>query len=521
MLRGIRRRLACRLWVVSLVLALPVARGLAQEIAVVRLPIDTDMTVRLTNLVTHVSYDRSGDSYFIVSPGRYSVQLLRNGQVAYEEVEYIGPESPTTRTVNPKREEIVVGLPEEPPQFNATLCAALETAAQLAIDRYGLHQADVHRRLANGDLGREGAECATSDGVDAIARTLSGSYGVTSLGMIGLSIEFSPLAGVPRPRNRGNSPIYNDPATQRLATTQQPNSNLTPSLVGDLKNGISDVAIDSTGKPLLVCAAINANSPLFCDSNGLAVATPAIGHLRGLYRFNVKTTPVDHLGVELDHWTTFVSDDEYHATVDKLAADAVALRDNLAQRIAQLDADSVTAPSAHVAGETRRYYSTPDVVGLIAAIQAGIDQALQNPTLQPLRQHLPATIAQLSDPTRQATRDADAQEIFRQLRNAVAVLETASGSLGIDLVFRTAPVETEGSRLAFDKCEKCIPILSQGGEHRFYRGKYYIHVTLDGYVPYEGWLDLVEDPKTILECEMIRPHHASNGRGSTCSLRSQ
>jgi hypothetical protein len=505
----------------SLALSLPVAGGLGQEISVVRLPIDTDMTVRLTNLATHVSYDRSGGSYFIVAPGRYSIQLLRNGQIAYEEVEYIGPESPNTRTVNPKREEIVVGLPEEPPQFDATLCAALETAARLAISRYGLREADVQRRLANGDIGRAAAECTSIDGVDAVGQTLSGSYGATSLGMIGLSIEFSPLAGVPRPRNRGNSQIYNDPATQRLATTQQPNSNLTPSLVGDLKNGISDVAIDNAGKPLLVCGAINAFTPLFCDSNGLAVATPAIGHLRGLYRFNVKTTPVDHLGVELDHWTTHVGEEEYHATIDKLAADAAALRDDLAQRIAQLDSDSVSAPSARVAGETRRYYSTPDVLAVIAAIQAGIDKALQNPTLQPLRQHLPAAIAQLNDPTRPVTRNADAQEVFRQLRTAVAVLETASGNLGIDLVFRTSPVESEGARLAFDKCDKCITVVSQGGERRFYRGRYYIHVTRDGYIPYEGWLDLVEDPKTILECEMIRPHHASNGRGSTCSLRSQ
>jgi hypothetical protein len=523
MLRWIGRFRGSRLWLISAVLPLPVVAGtaFAQEISVIRLAIDTDMTVRLTNMSTHVSTDRSGDSYFIVGPGRYSVQLLRNGQVAYEEVEYIGPDAPNTRTVNPKREEIVVGLPEDPPQFESNLCAALEAASQLTITRYGLHGADVQRRISDGDIGREGLECTTSDGVDAVGRTISGSYGVTPLGMIGLSIEYSPLAGVPRPRNRGNSPIYNDPATQRLATTQQPNSNLTPSLVGDLKNGIADVAVDSTGKPLLVCGAINAFTPLFCDSNGLAVATPAIGHLRGLYRFSVKTTPVDHQGVELDHWATFVGDDEYHATQDKLAAGAQAIRQDLEQRIAQLDANSVTVPSARNPGQITRYYPTPELVSLITTTQASIDKVLRDATLQPLQQHFPLAISQVSDPSQPATREADAQRIFRELRNAITILETASGNLGMDLVFRTVPVETEGSRLAFDKCERCIPLISQGGEHRFYRGKYYIHVTLDGYAPYEGWLDLIEDPKTILECDMVRVHRVINGHGSSCSLRSQ
>jgi hypothetical protein len=502
-------------------LSLAFESALTQEVSVVRLPIDTDMTVRLTNLSLHVSYDRTGDSYFIVAPGRYSIQLMRGGQVVYQEVEFIGANSPSTRTVNPKREEIVVGLPEDPPQFDPTLCGAIETATRMAIRTYGLHEADLQRRLADGDLGRNAAACTSSDSVDAVGRTLAGSYGVTSLGMLGLSIEFSPLAGVPRPRNRGNSPIYNDPATQRLAPTQQPNANLTPSLVGDLKNGIADVAVDSNGKALLVCAAINANTPLFCDSNGLAVATPAIGHLRGIYRFNVTTNPVDHYGIELDHWTTYAGDDEYHTTLDKLAADAESLRQNLEAGITRLTADSVVVPSARHPGEMTRYFPTPELVAVITTTQTGIDAALKNPTLQPLRAHFPSAIAEVGDPSQPATREADVAPIFGALRNAAAVLQTASGNLGVDFVFRSSPVETAGSRLVFDKCERCAPLLSQAGEHRFYRGKYYIHVTLDGYLPYEGWLDLIDDPRTILECEMVRSHRTGGGRVSSCSLRSQ
>ena len=104
--------------------------ALAQDVAVTRLPIDTDMTVRLTNLTTHVNYDRSGDAYFIVPVGRYSIQLMRDGQVAYQEVEYIDSAAPSTRTVNPQRMEIVVGLPDGGPQFDPSVCAALEAATQ-------------------------------------------------------------------------------------------------------------------------------------------------------------------------------------------------------------------------------------------------------------------------------------------------------------------------------------------------------------------------------------------------------
>jgi hypothetical protein len=63
--------------------------------------------------------------------------------------------------------------------------------------------------------------------------------------------------------------------------------------------------------------------------------------------------------------------------------------------------------------------------------------------------------------------------------------------------------------------------VSHGGEHRFYRGRYYIKASLDGYTTYEGWLDLIDDPRTILECEMVRTGHSRNGHTSTCSLVAQ
>ena len=121
------RSIASRLRPISTAFLISFAAGLAlaQDVAVTRLPIDTDMTVRLTNLTSHVNYDRSGNSYFIVPVGRYSVQLLRSGEVAYQEVEYIDADSPATRTVNPQRMEIVVGLPDGGPEFDPNVCAAL------------------------------------------------------------------------------------------------------------------------------------------------------------------------------------------------------------------------------------------------------------------------------------------------------------------------------------------------------------------------------------------------------------
>jgi hypothetical protein len=521
--RRICRSIASRLGPCSAILFISLTSGLAlaQDVTITRLPIDTDMTVRLTNLTTHVNYDRSGNSYFIVPVGRYSVQLLRDGQVAYQEVEFIGPDAPNTRTVNPKRMEIAVGLPDESPQFDPTVCAALEAAARLAIRTYGLHDAELQRRLANAEIASNGGRCATSTEIDDMGQTIAGSYGVTPLGLVALSIEFTPLASQHRPPNRGNSPAYRDPSTQRLATAQQPRSDLTPSLIADLENGMSDVAFDSDGKPLLVCAAIDANTPVFCDSNGFAVATPAIAHLRGLYRLSVKTTPVDHWGTELDHWTTFVSQDESDATQDRLSVAVATLRSNLEQRITQIQAETVPPPADQYQSASNRNYPTPDLIALVKATQAEFDQALHDSTLQPLRQHFPPEIARVADPSAPMTSEQDAQRVFRELRNAIAVLDRVSDNLGIDLVFRTAPVETEGAHLNFVACGRCTPVVSQGGQHRFYRGKYYIQATLDGYVAYEGWLDLVNDPRHILECDMVRIRRAVNGHASTCSLSTQ
>ena len=517
------RSIASRLSTVSTALLIALAAGLAlaQDVAVTRLPIDTDMTVRLTNLTSHVNYDRSGNSYFIVPVGRYSIQLLRNGEVAYQEVEYIDADAPATRTVNPQRMEIVVGMPNGSPQFDPNVCAALAAATRLAILSYGLRDSDLQRRLSNAEIASNGGHCGSTTEIDDMGQTVAGSYGVTPLGLVALSIEFAPLAPQHRPRNQGNSPIYRDPSTQRLATAQQPRSNLTPSLITDLENGMSDVAFDDAGKPLLVCAAIDANTPVFCDSNGFAVATPAIAHLRGLYRFHINTTPVDHWGAELDHWTNFVGQNEYEDTQDRLSAAVAALKTNLEQRITQVQAKSLPAPTTQDGSPKGRNYPTPDLVALVNATQAEFDQALREDRLRPLRQHFPATISHVSDQAAPFASDLDAQRVFRELRNAVSVLEKVSDNLAIDLVFRTAPVETESAHLNFVNCPRCTPIVSQGGQHRFYRGKYYIQATLDGYVAYEGWLDLVEDPRHILECDMVRVRRAPNGHASSCSLRAQ
>jgi hypothetical protein len=174
-----------------------------------------------------------------------------------------------------------------------------------------------------------------------------------------------------------------------------------------------------------------------------------------------------------------------------------------------------------VSGQGGRYYPTDGLVALIATTQTAVDEALKNEALQPLRQHFPKALAQVSAPGEAATPEVDALRVFRRLKDTVGVLEKMSDDLGVDLVFRTTPVETEDSHLAFDNCNRCFTVTSQGGEHRFYRGRYYIKASRDGYVPYEGWLDLVEDPRSILECDLVRVRRAGNGHTSTCSLRVQ
>ncbi len=518
--RVLTRTFASKAALVAL-FALSFAPMLAQDVSITRLPVDTDMTVRLASLTSHVNYDRSGDSYFIVPIGRYSLQLLRDGQVAYQEVEYIDSAAPATRTVNPNHMEIVVGLAGGSPQFDPSVCGALETAAQLAIRTYGLHDADLQRRLSTAEISSNNGNCSSQSAIDDVGQTVAGSYGITPLGLVALSIEYTPLAAQRRPRNQGNSPIYRDPSTQRLATSQQSRTNFTPSLITDLQNGISDVAFDADGKPLLVCAALDANTPVFCDSNGFAVATPAIARLRGLYRLSVKTTPVDHFGAETDHWAAFAGQDESDAMQDRLATAVASLKRNLEQRISQVQSNVVSASGAQAQNAGEHSYPTTDLITLIKATQAEFDQVLNDAALQPLRQHFPAAISQVADATAPVTSDLDAQRVFRNLRNAVSVLDSVSDNLAIDLVFRSSPVETESAHLNLVSCKRCTPIISQGGQHRFYRGKYYIQATLDGYVAYEGWLDLVEDPRHILECDLVRVRSAAHGRASSCSLRAQ
>ncbi len=493
----------------------------AQDISVVRLPQSTDMTVRLVNLISHDRYDRTGDSYFIVPAGRYSIQLLRDGQLAYQEVEFIGPDSPDTRTINPQQMKIVAGLPDGSPQFDPTLCSALITAIQVTVNSFGLRDTDVQRRMADGAFAADPAACAGSTVVEDVAATLAGSYGVTPLGMIGVSVEFTPLSPHRgRPPALGNSPIYNDPETQRLAIPHQPGSNVTPELISDLENGITDVAVDATGKPLLVCGAITGSTPLFCDSNGFGVATPPIAHLRGLFRFQVKMTPVDSHGVENDHWTNFVSEDEYSGTVDKLTSQIQAIQTTLPQAIGQLQAKS-TDQSGVASAQSSQPDAAADLAALIETTEAALNKALYDPALQPLRHHFPELIAVPGIPQQPTAPEADGQKAFRSLQNTVDILARVSGDLGIDFVFRTIPVETEGAVMTLQNCARCAPITSQGGIHRLYRGRYYVKAALEGYQPYEGWLDLVADPKTILECNMVRLHRTANGRGTTCSLQAQ
>ena len=171
-----------------------------------------------------------------------------------------------------------------------------------------------------------------------MGQTVAGSYGVTPLGLVALSIEFTPLAADIPASKPGKLPHLPNPETQRLATAGPPNSNLTPSLIADLENGMSDVAFDDHGKPLLVCAAIDANTPVFCDSNGLAVATPAIAHLRGLYRFTSTPRPSITGARNSTIGQTLSARTNTKHTQDRLTAAVAALKTNLEQRITQLQA---------------------------------------------------------------------------------------------------------------------------------------------------------------------------------------
>lgn len=515
MLQHARHLGASRLAPGAILFACAAGLSLAQDVSITRTPRDSDMAIRLENLTTRVVYDRAGGTYFIVPAGRYSVQLLRNGQQVYQEAEYISPDSPTTRTVDPSGSGIIVGLSQGNPQFGSSPCAALQDAAQLAVAMYGIHDADLQRRRASAEIGDR---CANNADVDALAGTLAGAYGTTPLGMVILSVEFTQLTPQRGPRHVASPNLDTTLARPPISPAQQPGANMNGGLVADLSNGISDVAIDVGGKPFLVCAAMDANTPLFCDQDGTVMAPNVNPHLASLYRLRVKTSPVDHRGVEEDHWTSFVSEEEYHATQQKLASDIQAIQTRLLHRIDQLEA---TVPVAPAGGPNARSYSAAEVTQLITTTQTEIDAALRDSTLQPLRQAFPKAIAQLNPNSPPAISGIDAQRIFQQLKLTVELLEYVSGNLGIDLILRTTPVESEGARLTFDACDRCNPVISQGEERRLYRGRYHIKVSLDGYAPYEGWLDLVEDPKTILECEMVRVHHSANGRTSACSLKSQ
>src|SRR5277367_790774 len=186
MLQHTRQSSALRLAPVVPLFACAAGLALAQDVSITRAPRDSNLSIRLENLTTHVVYDRAGGTYFIVPAGRYSVQLLRDDQQVYQEAEYIGPDSPKTRTVDPSGSGIMVGLSQGNPQFDASPCAALQDAAQLAVAMYGLSDADLQRRRANADIGDR---CASNVDVDTLAGTLAGAYGTTPLGMVILSVD--------------------------------------------------------------------------------------------------------------------------------------------------------------------------------------------------------------------------------------------------------------------------------------------------------------------------------------------
>jgi hypothetical protein len=492
-----------------------------QELSVTRLPFASDQTVRLENLATHERTERSGEAYFIVPPGRYSVQLLRDDRVVYQEVEYIGLDAATSRKVDPGG-NAVVGLPGGNPHFESTVCSALRAAAGLAVASFGVREGNVDRRLERARSGAESRDretdwdaCATNASVDSLAIELSGSYGVSPLGMIHLAIEF-----IPSPTQAGRP--------RRPTNSLAPGRTLTPEaqrawsgVVDDLKNGFPDVTVDGTRRPMLVCAASDASTPLFCQYDGAVAGNPSSLGLRSLYRFHASTVPVDARGVEDDHWTTFVGEDEYRATQEKLTADLQHIRDGLRQGVEDLEAKASALPGAAGAGQSTRSYPMAEMRLLVDLTQAEIDQALHDSTLQPLRSHFPQPVAKIADPSQPSVTEVEGHAIFRQLNDAVNQLTAAAGHLGVDLVFRTTPVETEGAQLSFTTCDRCRPIVSQGGEHRFYRGRYSVRAMLDGYVPYEGWMDITDDPKTILECEMVRTGRPDSGRNSSCSLKAQ
>ncbi len=488
----------------------------AQDVAVNRLAPSSDMTIRLENLASHETFERSGDAYFVVPAGRYAIQLVRAGQVVYQEAEYLGPDAVPSRTINAKNMQLSAGVPNGSPPYEADLCSALVAATRQTVGSFGLHEGDVQRRLANADFHWDSARCTSTTFLEGLMAVLGGSYGVTPLGMVTVSMEFTPLAA---PHNRfgriGNSPVYNDPATQRLAIPEQPGSNMTPSLISDLKVGIVDLAVGSGGAPLLTCGAINASTPVFCDANGLAVATPAISRAQGLYRLHVRTGPVDEHGVELDHWVSFVSEDEYRTTQERLTAESAAIRTRLQQRIEHLHTPEGSARGS--GGDSHQ----ADLSLLRDMTWGEIDLALHASELQPLRQHYAEAEAHHRVPVPAAQPQSEATALLRELRSETDSLARVSGELGVDLVFRTSPVESEGARLTFSKCDRCIPIISQGGEHRFYRGRYLVRATQEGYAPWEGWLDLVSEPKTILQCEMVRLRRGQSEQTSSCSLVAQ
>jgi hypothetical protein len=496
---------------------LAVSRAVAQDVSVVRSPQASDMTVRLENLASHLTYERNGDSYFIVPTGRYSIQLLRQGRVVYQEAEFLGPDAPNPRTVGPSGDAIVVGLPEGNPQFDANPCAALENASRLAVGRFGLRDSDVQQRLANADFTGKASGCAASGVADALASILAGAYGVTPLGMVNVSIDFLPLS----PSGRA----HRTPHPSGGADASHPNAWMNKltglGLVGDLKQGFSAVAVGSGDTAFLVCAALNGDAPLFCNSDGQVVGPAEVGSFRGIYRLRVKTTPVDYRGVEDDHWTTFVGEEEYRRTQETLTAALETIQANLTQRIAQVESGTSSAPDDRFPGQTMKSYATDQLVSLIETTQSEVDAALRDEKLQPLRRHFPTTLARLDASSQPFVPAQDALRIYRELKDTVTLLSKSSGDLGVDLVFRTAPVETEGARLTFDACARCAPVVSQGGQHRFFRGRYHVTASLDGYVPYEGWLDLVDDPKSILECDLVRVHSRTNSRTSSCTLRTQ
>jgi hypothetical protein len=493
---NIRAIFATMLFLATAVLANAQAQD---KLVIVRRTPDEQSNVELFNVYTKQTFTPFSGDYFEVPPGYYLAELVRDDKVYYSVPELINSRSSKDRVIHPQGNEFASAVGISPDGFSNSGCSAVIFSSMSAIFRFGFSDDAVLNRIIPRGTPRPCQLMAPIDFTE-IVQSLTGAYGETDFGLAVLHID-----------------------------RMSPTDGISTAFKHDFQNGFLDVVV-LEGKVYVACQLLTPNELIFCDSEGEKRSEDELHFDRRAFlsmlekdnqywRVYIDIVPIDSSGVERGHWTEATNLESVRTIEQQLSMDAKSISRTLDDGVKRLKPVKATTGGGMNFLQDDLAYSTQDLLSLKSAVQTQTRAALKGQELHPLRRHFDASFDKVelsSSPTVSAD---SAGSFIQMLRSIVSSLTSVSNDLSVDLVFLTQPAETEGSSLTISDCERCARIFSQGGSHRFFRGKYDYVVLKKGFKEFKDTFDLVDDPDTRLVCKLAKAT-AKDDTESECAMQS-